>query len=279
LLLSKAWETYESDKRIEGFSPQTLKAYKLQATLLIRYFRDVKLDTITTVKLKEYLAKSSQTLKPSSLAHRIRFMKSLFLWSHEEGHISKNPAAKIKEPKTGKRIPKFLTEFEIEHLREACSSPLEKALFEFMFSTGCRIGEIVSLEKSRINWSNRSAIVRGKGDKEREVYFNIRCEIWLKRYLDQRQDGDPAIFVTERYPHRMSIAQMRYIIKRISNRARINKTIHPHQLRHSYATHLLNNGAPLEVIQSLLGHENIETTRIYAQLSGSLRQELYRKYF
>jgi integrase/recombinase XerD len=112
-----------------------------------------------------------------------------------------------------------------------------------------------------------------------EVYFNIRCEIWLKRYLDQRQDGDPAIFVTERYPHRMSIAQMRYIIKRISNRARINKTIHPHQLRHSYATHLLNNGAPLEVIQSLLGHEKSETTRIYAQLSGSLRQELYRKYF
>jgi integrase/recombinase XerD len=133
-------------------------------------------------------------------------MKSLFRWLHEEGHISKNPAAKIMEPKTGKRIPKFLTEFEIEHLREVCSSPLEKALFEFMFSTGCRIGEIVSLEKSRINWSNRSAIVRGKGDKEREVYFNIRSEIWLKRYLDQRQDGDPAIFVTERYPHRMSIS-------------------------------------------------------------------------
>ena len=279
MLLSKAWDMYESDKRIEGFSPQTLKAYKLQASLLIRYFKDVELDTISTGQLKEYLAKSSETLKPSSLAHRIRFMKSFFRWSHEEGHISKNPAAKIKEPKAGKRIPKFLTEFEIEHLREACFSPMEKSLFEFMFSTGCRIGEIVSLEKNRINWSDRSAIVRGKGDKEREVYFNIRCEIWLKRYLDQRLDADPAIFVTERYPHRMSIAQMRYIIKRISNRAQINKTIHPHQLRHSYATHLLNNGAPLEVIQSLLGHEKSETTRIYAQLSGSLRQELYRKYF
>ncbi|MED1472757.1 tyrosine-type recombinase/integrase [Bacillus salipaludis] len=279
MLLSKAWETYESDKRIEGFSPQTLKAYKLQATLLIRYFKDVKLDTISTGQLKEYLAKSSENLKPSSLAHRIRFMKSLFRWSHEEGHIAKNPAFKIKEPKAGKRIPKFLTEFEIEHLREACTTSMEKALFEFMFSTGCRIGEIVSLEKNRINWSNCSAVVRGKGDKEREVYFNIRCQIWLKRYLDQRQDGDPAIFVTERVPHRMSIAQMRYIIKRISSRARINKKIHPHQLMHSYATHLLNKCAPLEVIQSLLGHEKSETTRIYAQLSGSLRQEHYRKYF
>jgi integrase/recombinase XerD len=97
--------------------------------------------------------------------------------------------------------------------------------------------------------------------------------------LDNRQDKNPAIFVTERNPHRMSIAQMRYIIKRISNRAGINKEIHPLQLRHSYATHLLNNGAPLDVIQSLLGHEKSETTRIYAQLSGSIRQDLYRKYF
>jgi integrase/recombinase XerD len=279
LLLSKAWETYESDKRIEGFSQQTLKAYKLQALLVLRYFKDVKIETITTIQLKEYLAKSSENLKPSSLAHRIRFIKSLFRWSHEEGYISKNPAAKLKEPKVGKRIPKFLTEREIEHLREACNSPMEKALFEFMFSTGCRIGEIVTLDKNRINWSNRSTIVLGKGDKEREVYFNIRCEIWLKRYINNRQDNDPAIFVTERNPHRMSIAQMRYIVKRISNRTEINKLIHPHQLRHSYATHLLNNGAPLDVIQSLLGHQKSETTKIYAQLSGSLRQELYRKYF
>ncbi|MDQ1002094.1 site-specific recombinase XerD [Neobacillus niacini] len=152
------------------------------------------------------------TDQPSSLAHRIRFIISIFRWSHEEGHITIYQAAKIKEPKQGKRVPKFLTAREIEHLREACFTPLEKALFEFMFSTGCRIGEIVSLDKNRINWSNRSVIVLGKGDKEREVYFNIRCEIWLKRYLDLRQDKDPAIFVTERYPHRMSIGQMRYMV-------------------------------------------------------------------
>lgn len=111
----------------------------------------------------------------------------------------------------------------------------KKALFEFMFSTGYRIGEIVSLDRNSINWGNQSAIVLGKGDKEREVYFNIRCDIWLKKYLDSREDNDSAIFVTERSPHRMSIAQMRYIIKRISKRAGINKTIYPHQLRHSYS--------------------------------------------
>jgi integrase/recombinase XerD len=135
-------------------------------------------------------------------------MKSLFRWCQEEGHIPLNPAAKIKEPKVGKHIPKFLNEKEIELLREACAGPMEKSQFEFMFSTGCRIGEIVSLERKCINWSNRSAIVRGKGDKELEVYFNIRAEIWLKRYIDGRQDAYPAIFVTERQPHKMSIAQM-----------------------------------------------------------------------
>ena len=279
MFLSEAWENYEAAKRVEGFSLQTLKAYKIQNRLLIRYFGDVELNTLTTDRLKEYLAMSSQHLKASSLAHRIRAIKSIFRWAHEEGKVFKNPTRKIKEPKMGKRIPKFLSEREIEHLREACFTPMEKALFEFMFSTGCRIGEIALLEKENINWPNRSAIVRGKGDKEREVYFNIRCDIWLKRYMNERNDGDPAIFVTERLPHKMSTAQIRYVIKRISSRTGTNKEIHPHQLRHSYATHLLNNGAPIEVIQSLLGHEKSETTRIYAQLSGTLRKEFYQKYF
>ncbi|WP_353049972.1 tyrosine-type recombinase/integrase [Bacillus sp. ISL-39] len=119
-------------------------------------------------------------------------------------------------------------------------------------------------------------MVRGKGDKERELYFNIRTELWLKRYIDSRQGKDPAIFVTERQPHRISIAQMRYYIKNISARAGIDKEIHPHQLKHSFATHLLNNGAPVEAIQGLLGHEKSATTRIFAQLSGRLRQEFSR---
>ncbi|MGE7920557.1 tyrosine-type recombinase/integrase [Viridibacillus sp. NPDC093762] len=137
-------------------------------------------------------------------------MKSLFRWSHEEGYLQMNPASKIKEPKVGKRIPKYLSEKEIELLREACHSAMEKAMFEFMFSTGCRIGEIVSLKKNDINLSNRSAIVKGRGDKVSEVYINIRIEIWLKRYIDNRNGTDPAIFVTEVYPYRMSVAQMIY---------------------------------------------------------------------
>ena len=93
---------------------------------------------LTTEKLKEYLIQEGDHLKPSSLGHRVRCIKSIFKWTHDEGFIPKNPAAKLEEPKLGKRIPKFLSELEIEHLREACHTSMENALFEFMYSTGCR---------------------------------------------------------------------------------------------------------------------------------------------
>ncbi|WP_163537316.1 tyrosine-type recombinase/integrase [Gracilibacillus sp. YIM 98692] len=280
MLVSQVWDRYVSDKKIEGYSALTMRNYHYQFCVLIRYFGDIDLNEFSTELLKGFFVKEGANLKPSSLGHKIRFLKSLFNWAYEEGYLLKNPAAKIKEPKLGKRIPKYLSEQEIELLREACQNSMEKALFEFMYSTGYRIGEITKLNRKDINLQSQSVIVSGKGDKERDVYYNVRCDIWLKRYLDERHDDDPSLFVTERRPqHRMSVDLMRYIIKRISKRAGINKNIHPHQLRHSYATHLMNNGAPIEVIQSLLGHEKSETTKVYAQLSGKLRHTFYSQYF
>ncbi|WP_301109599.1 tyrosine-type recombinase/integrase [Sporosarcina sp.] len=280
MLLTQAWEKYQMDKTIEGFSPLTLKTYGFQHQLLLRYLGEVHMDDVTTDQLKQYLIEEGSHLKPSSLGHRVRFIRSLFRWTHEEGFIRKNPASKLKEPKSGKRIPKYLTKREIEYLREGCHTTLEKALFEFFYSTGCRIGEIAKLNRSDINFIDNSVIVLGKGDKEREVYFDIKCSIWLKRYLGERGDEEACLFVTERHPKkRMSVDTLRYTIKRISKRVGLSKTIHPHQLRHSYATHLVDNGAPLEMIQSLLGHEKSETTRIYAHLSGKIRQDFYKRYF
>ncbi|SFC93456.1 integrase/recombinase XerD [Bacillus sp. OV322] len=101
MLLSKAWENYEFDKRIEGYSPHTIKAYKFQLYLLIRYFKDIDIKTLTTEDLKQYLISTGNHLKPASLAHRIRFLKSLLRWAYEEGYLYNNPAVKIKEPKLG----------------------------------------------------------------------------------------------------------------------------------------------------------------------------------
>lgn len=279
MILSEAWAAYEADKRIEGYSPHTLQAYKIQSNLLIRRFGDVELEALTLADFKNYLAEVSQFLKKSSVGHRVRFIKSLCRWAVDDGLLDRNPAAKLKEPKQGPRVPKTLAEEDIERLREACTKPREHAIIEFMYSTGCRIGEIATLNKSAINWDDRSVIVLGKGDKEREVYFSMRCMIWLKWYLQERTDDDQSLFVTERAPHRISIAQMRCIVKGVAKRAKLETNVYPHRLRHSYATHLLNRGAPLEGIQSLMGHVKIETTKVYVSLSGERRKELYRKYF
>ncbi|WHY54767.1 tyrosine-type recombinase/integrase [Peribacillus simplex] len=277
--LTEVWSLYKADKQIQGYSPQTLKSYYVQFNLSVKSFGNISIQELSTNSLKVYLGKAAEKLKPSSLGHRIRFIKSLFRWAQDENLINGNPASKIKEPKVELRVPKYLSEVEIEHLREACHTTFKNALFEFMYSAGCRIGEAITLDRTSINFSNQSAIVLGKGNKEREVYFNTRCEIWLKRYLSERKDHEEALFVTTRAPHRMSISQARNVIKLIAKRTDIKKSIHPHQLRHSYATNLLNNGAPLEVIQNLMGHEKSETTKMYAYLSGAMRRDLYRKYF
>lgn len=141
----------------------------------------------------------------------------------------------MKEPKLGKRIPKYLSKLEIEHLREACQTTMENALFEFMYSTGCRIGEVVKLNREDIDFRFNSVIVLGKGDKEREVYFNTRCSIWLKRYLDERSDEDSCLFITVRRPkRRMSIDNLRYIIKSSWNKKEHTSTSVTTQLCYTY---------------------------------------------
>ena len=279
MLLSQAWRLYAADRQIEGFSPHTLKGYAVQANMLIKYLGDIDVDEVTLPDLKEYLVERGGHLKPSSLGMRIRVLRAFFRWAAEEGHCQANPARKLKEPKMGKRIPKALSEEDTVALQEGCRSPLEHALVEFMYSTGCRIGEVYRLNRGALDWDNRSCIVLGKGDKEREVYFSIKAAIWLRKYFNSRKDTDMALFVTERKPHRMSIAEIRYVIKRVARRSELDANVYPHKLRHSYATHLLNNGAPMEGIQTLLGHTNLSTTMLYASLSGPRRKEIYRKFF
>lgn len=278
--LSELWKLYKADKRILGFSPHTLKAYLLQLNVLIREIGDLELEEVSLPLLIEYLAKQSERLKPSSLGHRIRFIRSLFRYAFEEGYISRNPTLKLKEPKSDKRIPKFLIEEDVIHLKISCQSLRDHALLQFLYSTGCRVGEVHRLNIEDINCENGSAIVNGKGSKQREVYFTTECKVWLKKYLDSREDNCEALFITERNPiRRMTIPTLRYAVKSIATRGRIPVNVYPHRFRHTYACQLLDNGAPLDFIQGMLGHEKAFTTQIYAQLRGERRRELYKRFF
>lgn len=285
MLMSEVWRMYKSDKQLEGYSPHTLKAYQLQHNLFFEYQGDCHIEDIDYKTIKQYLAKDADRMKPSSISFRMKYFRSVWRYAIDEGIITENPAARLKDPKQGQRIPKAMSEEAIEWLRTACETSLENVILELFFSTGCRIGEVTKLNRNAIDYEGKSIIVRGKGDKEREVYYSTRCAIWLKKYMNNRNDTNMALIVTDRkykseggQPRRMAECGIRWTIKRIARRAGVDD-VYPHKLRHSYATHLLNNGAPLEVIQSFLGHSSIDTTRIYAMMSGERRKQLYKQYF
>jgi integrase/recombinase XerD len=277
--LNDLWVLYEADKRILGFSPHTLKAYTLQLRILIREIGDIEIEEISLNLLKEYLAKEAERLKPSSLGHRIRFVRSLFRFAFEEGYIARNPSLKLREPKTEKRIPKFLIEEDVIQLKISCLSARERALLEF--SLLYSVGEVQKINIEDINWEHYSAIVNGKGSKQREIYFTTECKVWLKRYLGNRQDSCKALFVTETHPvRRMAIPTIRWTVKKMAGRGEVSVNVYPHRFRHTFACQLLDNGAPLDFIQGMLGHEKASTTQIYTQLRGEQRRkELYRRYF
>lgn len=277
--ISEASEAFLSLRQAEGFSPYTLKAYRLQIELLIRDAGDLELVAVTLQVLRDHLAKHAH-LKPASMGHKVRALRSFFAWLAEEEHLTKNPTLKLKEPKIGDRVPKALTMDEVEALRDACRTAQEHALVEVFFASGARVGEIHRLNRNAIDFERRAMVVLGKGSKERECYFGSRAAIWLRRYLSARKDADMALFVTQRRPwRRLSIHQVQYIFKRVAGRCGLRDRVSPHVLRHTFATLLLNQDAPITVVQSLLGHSRPETTMVYAKLSGASRQRAYQRYF
>ena len=159
----------------------------------------------------------------------------------------------------------------------SCKTKRDKALVEFLYATGCRVSEAVEVNISDLDFNEMSLYVVGKGDKERKVYFNERAKVILKDYLSSRSDDCPALFATSRAPSRLG---RNSILREISKAGkRMDPPLHtyPHLLRHTFATHAINAGIPIEVVQVLLGHESPATTAIYAKVSNSKIKQEYRK--
>lgn len=278
--LSEASRAFLSQRQTEGLSPYTLKAYRLQVDLLIRDVGDLDIATITIQILREHVAHHTH-LQPASLGHKIRALRSFFRWAHEDAEVlERNPALKLKEPKLPKRLPKALDPSEVEILRDACRAPFEQALLEVLLATGCRVGEVWRMDRSDVRFDDRAARVIGKGNKEREVLFGPRAILRLRAYLGDRIDDDPALFVTQRRPHRrMSIHQIQYVVRRIASRSGLDKHVTPHVWRHTMATMAVSRGAPLDTVQHLLGHTDPKTTQLYAFVSAERLREDYRRFF
>lgn len=266
-------------KKLDGMSMNTIKNYSI---ILRRFCNTVHKDIeqINSMDIRMFLAlRSKDGLKNSSLASTIAALKSFFTWLENEDYIPKSPMRKIKNTKVEKRLRKALTREELEMLRDATRTLREKALIEFFYSAGCRLDEAYKLNITDIDWANGKTMVIGKGNKERPVFLNARCQLHLKKYLHSRKDNCEALFVGERLPHgRLGRRAIEKVFTELGVRSGITKRVYPHLLRHTTATNMLQGGATLSEVQNYLGHDSPATTQVYTQVSTDAIKQSHLKH-
>lgn len=276
----KVLRTWLATKRLENCSDGTLGNYGRCLRMLLQRLNK-RLREITTNDLRYYLAVYQEERRVSlSYMETIRhYICSFFGWAADEGYIGSNPARRIKRIKVPQSVKKPYSAEELEALKRNSLRQRDLAIMELLYSTGARIGEIVSLNRDQVNFGDRDIVIYGqKGKKERYVYLSEACCYHLKRYLESRTDGDPALFVTERVPRqRITKAGVEAMLRTLGRQTGIAK-VHPHRFRRTLATDALNRGVPIEQVQEILGHAKIETTRIYCTVTETTVRNSFRRY-
>ena len=272
-------ESFISSKEIEGCSDRTIKYYKEIIDKFNDSF-DKSIKKITTEEIRSYLSnyKEMSTCGSTTIDNIRRVLSSFFSWLEDEDYIIKSPIRRIHRIKTPTTVKEVLTDENLEKLRDECENIRDLSLIELLISTGMRVGELVNLNISNLNFEDRSCIVLGKGNKEREVYFDAKTKLHLKEYISKRNDTNDALFVSLREPHqRLSISGIELIVRNLGVNTNINK-VHPHKFRRTLATMAIDKGMPVEQVQKLLGHVKIETTMHYAMVNQSNVKISHRRY-
>ena len=268
-----------SAKEIEGCSTRTLKYYREIIEKLINTI-DKPIKEIQTEEIRKYLAdyKENTRCNAVTIDNLRRVLSSFFAWLEDEDYIIKSPVRRIHKVKTPTIIKETLTDENLEKLRDTSNCIRDLVLIELLYSTGIRVGELIKLNISDINFEDRSCKVFGKGNKQREVYFDARTKIHLRQYISTRKDENEALFVSKNKPHRrLSIAGIELIVRKLGLETEINK-VHPHKFRRTLATMAIDKGMPIEQVQKLLGHVKIETTMHYAMVNQSNVKISHRKF-
>lgn len=272
-------QVYIAAKRVEGCSDKTLHYYETSiSNALASINKPVK--QITTDDLRLYLDTYQQRNNAGKVTidNVRRVLSSFFSWLEDEDYILKSPVRRIHKVKTGKTVKETYSDEALEIMRDHAENIRDLALIDLLASTGMRVGELVQLNRGDIDFENRECIVFGKGDKERKVYFDARAKIHLQNYLAERTDDNPALFVTLLSPfNRLKISGVEIRLRELGRKLNIPK-VHPHKFRRTLATMAIDKGMPIEQVQHLLGHQSIDTTMVYAQVSQSNVKNSHRKY-
>ena len=206
-------------------------------------------------------------------------LSSFFSWASAEGYLEKNIMVSVKPIKYRRKQRGSLDDYELEKLRSACETIRDEALVEFLYSTGCRVSELVNINKEDVNIKDGEVTLIGKGDKERKSYLTAHASLALQEYLKSRDDDNNALFVSKVKPHnRLKKGAIEKIIGELGVKAGIEKKVYPHLIRHTTATMGLQHGMDVTEIQKMLGHANIETTMIYAEVNQNDVKTSHKKY-
>ncbi len=273
-----------------GLSENTRSAYMADVDKLLDFLVDtgISLRDVELPVLQNFLADLFDLgISARSQARIIAGVRSFFKFMRMEGYIDSDPSQLLESPRLGRRLPEVLTVDEIDVMIEAIDMSTtegarNRAIIETLYGCGLRVSELVGLELSKVYFDEQFIIVTGKGDKERIVPIDQTAIDAIKAYLPDRnalpvKPGEDHILFLNRRGRRLTRVMICYIVRQLAAMAGVRKTISPHTLRHSFATHLLEGGANLRAIQQMLGHESIATTEIYIHIDRSrLRDEIMR---
>lgn len=235
---------------------------------------------VTTSDIRQYLSDYQEEKGSSKVTidNMRRIFSSFFAWLEDEDYIAKSPVRRIHKVKTDSLVKEVLSDEQLEQLRDNCTNIRDLAIIDILSSTGIRVGELVKLNRSDIDFHERQCVVFGKGNKERMVYFNARTKLHLQQYLKSRTDSNSALFVSLLSPHnRLTISGVEVRIRGMGNRLSIPK-VHPHKFRRTLATMAIDKGMPIEQVQRLLGHVRIDTTLHYAIVNQNNVKMAHKKY-
>lgn len=272
-------DKFITSKEIEGCSKRTTQYYK-STLVMLENRTDIHFTHMTTDHLRTYLTDYQKINNCSkvSIDNIRRNLSSFFSWLEEENYILKSPMKRIHKIKTDKVIKETLSDESLECLRDSCDNLRDLAIIDLLASTGMRVGELVNINIEDIDFENRECVVFGKGNKERPVYFDARTKIHLKNYLKSRTDDNPALFVSLDKPfNRLQISGVEIRLRNLGRRLGIHR-VHPHKFRRTVATRAIDKGMPIEQVQSLLGHSQIDTTMHYAMVNQNNVKESHRKF-
>ena len=257
-------------KKLEGKSERTLRRYQPELEKLV-YFLDKKLYEVSPYDLRLYLSlyKEQRKISNRTLENMRKTISTFFGWLHDEGLIGQNPARAVKQIKYDKIVRKPFTPVERERLKNACCQLRDLALSEFLYASGLRVSEVISLDRNSIDFVTREATVIGKGGKERRFYLSEVCAEYLRQYLNSRCDDNAALFVGTKSPYRRLTKEgVEYIVKDLGKKAGVSN-VHPHRFRRTLATDLVRNGVPIQDVAQILGHSDLRTTQVYVALDQS----------